>query len=112
METNKYDQVLNYIHSNEELIQFNQPGLCRVWSDKARRLIQEFSKNNNLDIKVEVRQVDLEPCLSHTFLKITFDKESYLLDGTGTAKFEQYFGLEIDSPTHLLNSCRDWLDYI
>jgi len=114
METNQYfSRLTEYLAEHEQLGKLKKRGWCRVWSGSARTAINEFVESNELTSwQVEVREVDIEPCLSHTFIRLIANGEMYLLDGTGVSNYSEYYGLESDAPPHLQNSHRDWLDRI
>lgn len=105
-------QLAQYLSQHEQLKHVRKKGLCRVWSGNARDVVKQFSSENELTWKVEVREVDIEPCLSHTFLRLIADGKAYLLDGTGVGIYPEYYGLESEAPKHLRNSHRDWIDRI
>jgi hypothetical protein len=102
--------VLCYIQNHEELELYAKPGLCRVWSGKAREILYSYMETNHEEGIVEAREVEIEPGLSHTFLKLIVNSETYLLDGTGVGNFPHYFGEESKAPSHLKNSQLDWIE--
>lgn len=84
----------------------SERGLCRDWVRKALMILED-----NLDkAKIEVREVQTEPTVYHSFIKLLYNENSYFLDGTGTGKHSPYFGLETDAPQHLQNSKRDMIN--
>lgn len=113
METNAhFYQLYNTLKESPQLATVQKRGFCRIWSGRARDVIRQFISENNYDWRVEAREVQIESCLFHTFLRLICGDQSYVLDGTGVSDFPEYFGPESEAPRHLLNSSRDWIDYL
>lgn len=113
METeDNFFKLTEHLREHEQLSRVRKKGWCRVWSGAAKIAISEFITKNELAWQIEVREVDIEPCLSHTFLRLIAEGEIYLLDGTGVSNYFEYYGPESEAPRHLKNSHRDWLDRI
>lgn len=78
--------------------------MCRMWVKVAMERIKTMSD----ELSIEAREVDLEPHLQHTFLRITHGEDRpFLIDGIGSAKHPPYFGYEDEAPPHLQNSRSD-----
>ena len=86
-----------------------KPGLCRIWTNRVLDLIDQLNEEG---VVAEAREVQLEPGLYHTFVRINFGQESYLWDGVGAGGYEPYFGPEDQAPEHLRNSNLDWISRI
>jgi hypothetical protein len=97
------NQIIDLIQNDERVKSFSKPGFCRSWTREAIRAIRNFP-----DVGVEAREVDIGPCLQHTFLRVTLPGvRPLLLDGTGVGNKEPYFGYEDEAPKHLQNSHPD-----
>ena len=95
----EFEQIISAVGISEK-------GFCRDWVRKALVIL-----DTNLDSKnVEVREVQIEPTVYHSFIKLLYNQNSYFLDGTGFGKHGPYFGLEAEAPQHLLNSKRDMIN--
>lgn len=106
-------RLTQYLNEHERLRHCSRRGMCRTWSGAAREIIKEFATKNELHSwEIEVREVDIDICLSHTFLRLIAEGKIYLLDGTGVLNHTEYFGLESEAPEHLNNSHRDWIDHL
>jgi hypothetical protein len=112
METDaSFYQLCSLLKTHRKLADVQQKGCCRIWSGRARDIIQQFTAEHNYDWQVEVREVQIKSCLFHTFLRLILNDESYVLDGTGVSSYAEYYGPESEAPAHLLDSNRDWIDY-
>lgn len=105
-------KLKTYLETDRVLVRSQKKGYCRIWSGRARESIQQFAREHEHNWTVQVREVDVEPCLSHTFIRLIADGKAYLLDGTGVWNYPEYYGLESEAPEHLRNSHQDWLDRI
>jgi hypothetical protein len=104
MERSTYHSILEDINGLRNLQEINKIGQCRVCS----KAIMEMVKLNFPQVLVEAREVNLEPDLQHTFLRITIDnKKPFLIDEVGSAKYPPYAGYESEAPEQLQNSRAD-----
>jgi len=104
MENSTYHSILKDINGIKNIQEVSRIGLCRVWS----KAIMEMVKSSFPQVSVEAREVDLEPNLQHTFLRVTIgNQKPFLIDGVGSAKFSPFFGYEDEAPEHLQNSRAD-----
>lgn len=104
MEGSTYHSIVEDIDNLKNLQEINRIGQCRIWS----KAIMGMVKLNYPGAIVEAREVNLEPGLQHTFLRIIIDDQRpFIMDGVGTAKFPPFFGFEDEAPTHLQNSKSD-----
>jgi hypothetical protein len=87
-------------------------GLCRSWTSVARDVLrEEFVRRGIIaDVIFEASEVEIEPYLSHTFLRVGYKGVIWLFDGTGVGRFEPYIGPEEDAPEHLLNHHPDMIN--
>ena len=86
-----------------------KPGNCRAWAGRVLNLVDQL---NEQGLSAEAREVELEPYLFHTFVRLNFGQESYLWDGVGAGGYEPYFGPEDQAPEHLRYSNLDWISKI
>jgi hypothetical protein len=104
MENITYNSIIYCIETKPNIQDITKIGLCRVWTKAA----MEYIKSNFPNVLVEAREVDLEPDLQHTFLRMSINgQRPFLADGIGSAKYQPYFGFEDEAPTHLQNSRSD-----
>lgn len=90
----------------------NKKGLCRVWTREAIGIIKELKSINHWEIEIEAREVEIEPGLDHTFLRIIVQGfPAFILDGTGAGFYDPYFGPETEA-SHLQNSKIDWIHHL
>lgn len=95
----EFEQIITAVGISEK-------GFCRDWVRKAL-VVLDTNLGNPL---TEVREVQVEPTVYHSFIKLIYNEDSYFLDGTGFGKHKPYFGLEADAPLHLQNSKRDMIN--
>lgn len=100
----------NKILENDSLISaMTKKGFCRLWTKRAAELAYEYFEADGWEIMARETATKLsEP---HTFLRIrnlNDDQLSFLYDGTGTCRFEPYFGPESGSPPHLRENRQDY----
>ena len=82
-------------------------GYCRVWIQKALLILDKTLPH----LEIEVREVEIEPTVFHSFLRLSPNQDSvYLADGTGCGKHKPYFGLEAEAPPHLQKGKRDMIN--
>lgn len=81
-------------------------GWCREWCLRMANLVDELTQE---DMVLEIREVEVEPELWHSFLKILISEESWFYDGVGVGNHESYLGTENQAPDHLKNSRIDAL---
>lgn len=87
-------------------------GDCRTWTSEAIKKIKEYARITGENITVEAREVEIEPGLSHTFIRLILpENQPFILDGTGAGKYGPFFGPESDAPEHLRNSLDDMLNH-
>jgi len=104
MERNLQALIVDRIENDEHIKEVTKIGLCRVWSKVAK----DYITSNYPEIIVEAREVDLEPYLQHTFLRLIIkNEEPFLIDGIGSVKFPPFSGFESEAPEHLRNSRMD-----
>ena len=110
---NQYQSLLDESSADSILKKMSVPGLCRKWSGRFAVIIKDLAKEQNLDLEVECREVDVTYGLSHTFVRIRINGEkSYLCDGVGVGGHEPYFGSENEAPSHLRDSRIDYIELI
>jgi hypothetical protein len=105
-------QLRQFLETSNQLTNARKKGNCRVWSSLARDVIWQYASERQRIWQVQVREVEIEPYLSHTFLRLICDGHFFLLDGTGVSNYPEYYGLESEAPSHLQNSHQDWIDRI
>lgn len=102
------EQVAYQLLADDKLKRVTHLGLCRVWTDKAMRRVEEIT---NGTVGVEAREVEVEIGLAHTFIRAVCDgEEPFLYDGIGVGSHPPYFGPENQAPKHLLNSHPDMIN--
>lgn len=107
MERYNYQSIVDVIKGDKDIDQVTKIGLCRIWTKKVINLI----KRNFPDIQIEAREIDLEPGLQHTFLRVEKPgQKAYFLDGVGTTKYPPFIGFEDEAPKHLKNSHSDMIN--
>ena len=105
------EKVIGCFSKDFVLKQRNKLGLCRIWTGRVLDLVKGLDINE-LELTAEAREVQVEPGLHHTFVRITLGEKSYLWDGIGTGKYGPYFGLEDQAPEHLKNSHLDMINRV
>lgn len=83
-----------------------EKGHCREWIRSALLVLDTNFKS----VKVDIREVQIEPTVYHSFIRAIYRNISFFLDGTGFGKHEPYFGLEADAPPHLQKGKRDMIN--
>lgn len=101
-----FAQIVNFIKENPLTHEFARPGCCRMWSGQSLQLLRE-SNGEFGDYEAEAREVAMPDGISHTFLRISINGESYFMDGTGVNMRSPFFGSETEAPDYLLNSVPD-----
>jgi hypothetical protein len=97
------------LFSNPKTVAVARIGSCRVWTKEAIEQVKAFRSQNNLDLTCEAREIELEPGLEHTFLRVlAAGLPPYDYDGTGTSSFGPYKGPE-EQATHLQGSHFDMI---
>lgn len=102
-------QIKKLVMSDRKLNKINKKSMCRIWVGETINLLLQ-NKALIHDCKIEIREVQMEIGLFHTFIKIIIKNEPYVLDGTGAGKHKPYFGLESNA-THLQDSHFDILHF-
>lgn len=97
-----YAKIVEVLCSSPEVNQWTKIEFCRLWTIFALDLIRQIEP----ELKVEAVEVDIDPLLQHTFVKID-GVRPFLCDGTGTLRHKPYFGFEDEAPEHLRNSRPD-----
>lgn len=104
-------RLLEEASKDQFLVDKTRVGLCRLWSEEVLRIV-DFLQCKGYQISGEAREVELDPGLYHTFLRINTINEVYLWDGAGSGKHRPYFGLESEAPEHLKDSSLDMISRI
>lgn len=106
-----YKELCAAASRNEKVSHWMRIGFCRRWSDEFSLALKSLAEENGLKIKVELREVQIDYNLDHTFVRIEIaGEEPWLCDGVGVGKYKPFFGLEIESPGHLKNSRLDMIE--
>jgi hypothetical protein len=105
LERDRFISLKDVLISEPALKELARPGLCRQWTKAAL----DFFEKIRLNISAEAREVEIEPSLQHTFIRIRGER-AYLCDGTGVLDFPPFFGFEDEAPEHLLNSHPDMIN--
>ena len=107
-----YSSIYKEIIEDPKVQAVSKLGNCRNWTRETILALRRISTINNLNLSVEARETDIEPSLSHTFVRFFIDEEPvYIFDGTGVGFFDPYFGPENEAPEHLRNSRYDMINY-
>ena len=105
------EKVIEGFSEDIVLKQRSKLGSCRIWTGRVLDLAEGLDTDEQ-GLTAEAREVQIEPGLRHTFVKITFGEKSYLWDGVGVGRHGPYFGLEDQAPEHLKNSHLDMINRI
>jgi|SRR5581483_269676 len=107
-----YQGIFDLVGQDSKIHKETFVGNCRVWSKDVILAIRRFNDQCGVNILAEARESEVEPCLFHTFVRLSIGSEKpYLWDGTGTGKSQPYFGPEEEAPEHLRNSKPDIINY-
>jgi len=102
---------INQLLQADRLVRENaRKGLCRKWTRFAMEATSPLVELSPESIQIEAREVDIEPCLSHTFLRAIIHGKKFILDGTGASTYDPYSGPEDEAPNHLQNSRSDMIN--
>ncbi len=112
-ESDRYLDILSAVQIDESALAHSQVGWCRKWTREAVIPMRRFCDENGIDAIIHAMEVDIEPGVQHTFIKMTIPGcRPFLFDGVGTASHDPYFGYEDEAPEHLQNSRFDMINSI
>jgi hypothetical protein len=110
MNRQEFLQLETILTSEQRVIASAVIGWCRIWTKEAISVVKKYREETGLQFKIEAREVEIEPFLFHTYLRLLTTTEAYVCDGTGTASYKPFFGLETEA-AHLLPSTVDPIQY-
>ncbi len=102
------EKLVNFIdvlNKDDELKSVTKEGYCRDWTKMAAQLARNFFEPEEWGVLA--MEVPVDSSIDHTFLRVRHvsdEQLSFFYDGTGTYKFEPYFGPEKESPEHFKNN--------
>lgn len=112
MSIERYQTIVQHLQTDEHTLAAAVPGLCRIWTREAIKILKHYQEIFGLSLLLQAREVELEPGLTHTYLRLVLDhEEAWTLDGTGTLSFQPYFGPEKNSPFNIDASTFDPIHY-
>lgn len=108
-ENEVFDKISDALQQDEVVKRYARKGFCRLWSFWALRRLDRLTREKELKISYEAREIDLGSVLSHTFVQVTLtpDNMIYYFDGTGPGSNPPFFGPQDEAPVYLLKNRPD-----